>query len=179
MDSSTHNHNNSSTQNTKGGGGRRRQSIHQFYAKYRGLILFNKNILVAAVAAIITDAIVVQHAAKNIDNDILVSIFSIITDTGVYLAAFAGLFYVDNRKKYIDSVTGKRDSNRFKQDAKKIVTALGVSEVVYMIGKFTSIYLLLQANIAPPYQIAMLSTLLAGGFSTVTANLMAKAQKLL
>ncbi len=153
-------------------------SFKQFYPRYRELILFNKNIIVAAVAAIITDAIVVQYVAQSISDDVLVSIFSIITDTGVYLVAFAGLFYIDNRKKYIDVVTGMRDSNRFKQDAKKIVTALGVSEVVYMIGKFTSIYLLLQSNVAPPYQVAMLSTLLAGGFSTVTANLMVKAQKL-
>jgi hypothetical protein len=154
------------------------QSFKQFYARYRELILFNKNMIFAAVVAIITDAIVVQYAAQSIANDVLVSIFSIITDTGVYLAAFAGLFYIDNRRRYIDTVTGVRDSNRFKQDAKKIVTTLGVSEVVYMIGKFTTIYLLLQSNIAPPYQVAMLSTLLAGGFSTLTANLMIKAQKL-
>ena len=154
------------------------QSFKQFYTRYRELILFNKNIIVAAVAAIITDAIVVQYAAQSISNNALVSSFSIITGTGVYLVAFAGLFYIDNKKKYINSITGKRDSNRFKQDAKKIVTALGVSEVVYMIGKFTSIYLLLQSNVAQPYQVAMLSTLLAGGFSTVTANLMIKAQKL-
>ena len=134
--------------------------------------------MIAAIAAIITDAIVVQYAAQSITNNALVSIFSIITDIGVYLVAFAGLFYIDNRKKYIDMITGKRDSNRFKQDAKKIVTALSVSEVVYMIGKFTSIYLLLQSNVAPPYQVAILSTLLAGGFSTVSANLMIKAQKL-
>ena len=157
---------------------RLQQSFKQFYTRYRELILFNKNIIVAAIAAIIIDAIVVQYAAQIISNDSLVSIFSVITDTGVYLVAFAGLFYIDNRKKYTDMITGKRDSNRFKQDAKKIVTALGVSEVVYMIGKFTSIYLLLQANLAPPYQVAILSTLLAGGFSTVSANLMIKAQKL-
>jgi hypothetical protein len=154
------------------------QLFKQFYTRYRELILFNKNIIVAAIAAIITDAIVVQYAAQSITNNVLVSTYSIITDIGVYIIAFAGLFYIDNRKKYIDTVTGKRDSNRFKQDAKKIVTALGVSEVVYMIGKFTSVYLLLQSNVAPPYQVAMLSTLLAGGFSTVTANLMIKAQKL-
>ena len=158
---------------------RLQRSFKQFYIRYRGLILFNKNIIVAAVAAIITDAIVVQYAAQSITNNVLVSIFSIIIDTGVYLSVFAGLFYIDNRKKYIDVVTGMRDSNRFRQDVKKIVTALGVSEVVYMIGKFTSIYLLLQSNVAQPYQVAMLSTLLAGGFSTVTANLMVKAQKLL
>ena len=134
--------------------------------------------MIAAIAAIITDAIVVQYVAQSITNNVLVSIFSIITDVGVYITAFVGLFYIDNRKKYVDVVTGTRDSNMFKKDAKKIVTALGVSEVVYMIGKFTSIYLLLQSDVAPPYQVAMLSTLLAGGFSTVTANLMVKTQKL-
>src|SRR5918999_2010046 len=154
------------------------QSFKQFYTRYRELILFNKNIILAAVAAIIIDAVVVQYAAQNITNNALVSSFSIITGTGVYFVAFAGLFYIDNRKKYIDTVTGMRDSNRFKQDAKKIVTALGVSEVIYMIGKFTSIYLLLQSNIAPPYQIAMLTTLLAWVFYIVTVNLMVKAQKL-
>jgi hypothetical protein len=134
--------------------------------------------MIAAVVAIITDAIVVQYAAQSITNNVLVSIFSIITDIGVYIIAFAGLFYIDNRKKYIDTVTGMRNSNMFRQDVKKIVTALGVSEVVYMIGKFTSIYLLLQSNVALPYQVAMLSTLLAGVVSTVTANLMGKTQKL-
>ena len=157
---------------------RLQRSFKQFYTRYRELILFNKNIIMAAVAAIIIDAIVVHYAAQSISDDVLVSIFSMITGSGVYLVAFVGFFYIDNRKKYIDVVTGKRDSNRFKQDTKKVVTALSASEVVYTIGKFTSIYLLLQSNVALPYQVAMLSTLLAGGFSTVTANLMIKAQKL-
>ena len=109
------------------------RSFKQFYSRYRGLILFNKNIIVAAIAAIITDALVVQYAAQNITNNVLVSIFSIIIDTGVYLSVFAGLFYIDNRKKYIDVVTGMRDSNRFRQDAKKIVTALGVSSSLFLL----------------------------------------------
>jgi hypothetical protein len=179
MDSSKHRHHHhhhygNSPQNKRGV----QESFKQFYANYRELLLFNKNIIIAAVVSIIADAVVVQYAAEIIRNYILVSIFSMITDSGVYLATFAGLFYVDNRKKYINIVTGKRDSNRFKQDAKKIVTALGVSEVVYMIAKFTSIYLLLQANVALPYQVAMLTTLLAWVFYIVTVNLMVKAQKL-
>jgi hypothetical protein len=158
---------------------KKQQSIKQFYGKYRELILFNKNIIIAAVASSIADAIVVQFSAESISNSVLVSLLSIITDTGVYLAAFACLFYIDNRKKYIDVFTGRRDSSRFRRDAKKIVTALGVSEVVYRIVKFTSIYLMLQGNVAsPPYQIALLTTLLAWVFYIVTANMMIKAQKL-
>jgi hypothetical protein len=88
------------------------------------------------------------------------------------------MFYIDNRKKYIDVVTGKRDSSRLKHDARKIVTALGVSELVYIITKFISIYLLLQTMAASPYQVAMLTTLMAWVFYIITANLMVRAQKL-
>ena len=151
----------------------------QFYAKYREVILFNKNIIIAAIASIIADAIVVQYAFDSItDNNIIVSILSILTDTGVYLATFAAMFLVDNRNKYVDAATGKKDSARFGSDIKKIVTALGVSEVVYIIVKFTSIYALLQASIAPPYQVAMLTTLLAWIFYIITSNVMIRWQKL-
>ena len=157
---------------------KRQQSIKQFYVKYQEVILFNKNIIIAAFASIIADAVVVHYSAAALSNGILVSLISIITDTGIYLAVFACLFYTDNRKKYIYIVSGKRDSTRLKRDARKIVTALGVSEVVYMISKFVSIYLLLQANAAPPYQVAMLTTLMAWVFYIITANLMVRAQKL-
>jgi hypothetical protein len=151
----------------------------QLYAKYREVILFNKNIIIAGIVSSIADAIVVQYVFdSSTDNNIIVSIFSIIADTGVYLATFAVMFLVDNRNKYVDESTGKKDSVRFRSDIKKIVTALGVSEVVYIIAKFTSIYVLLQASIAPPYQVAVLTTLLAWIFYIITANVMIRWQKL-
>jgi hypothetical protein len=101
-----------------------------------------------------------------------------ITDTGLCLATFAGMFLIDNKNKYVDSATGIKDSAIFRGDVKKIVTALGVSELVYMTVKFTSIYLLLQPYIAPPYQVAVLTTLLAWIFYIITANAMVRWQKL-
>jgi len=145
--------------------------VNQFYTKYREIILFNKNIIIAAIAAIIADALVVQYSVESItDNNIVVSIFSIMTDTGVYFATFAAVFLIDNRNKYVDTATGKKDSARFRRDVKRIITALGISEVVYMTVKFTSIYVLLQSNAAPPYQSAMFTTLLAWIFYVIAAN---------
>ncbi|HEX7031609.1 MAG TPA: hypothetical protein VF172_01280 [Nitrososphaera sp.] len=145
--------------------------FNQFYAKYREIILFNKNIIIAAIASIIADALVVQYSVERItDNSVVVSILSILTDTGVYLATFAAMFLIDNRNKYVDTETGKKDSARFKRDVKRVITALGVSEVVYMIVKFTSIYVVLQLNAVPPYQAAMFTTLLAWIFYVITAN---------
>ena len=61
---------------------KRQKSIKQFYVKYQEVILFNRNIIIAAVASITADAVVVHYSAEAISNDILVSLISIITDTG-------------------------------------------------------------------------------------------------
>lgn len=99
-------------------------------------------------------------------------------DTGAYLTTFAVMFLIDNRNKYVDAAMGKKDSVRFRSDIKKIVTTLGVSEVIYIIVKFTSIYVLLQASIAPAYQVAIFTTLLAWVFYLIAANVMMRWQKL-
>lgn len=153
-------------------------SFLRFYVKYRELILFNRNIIIAAISSIIVDAIVVNYAVQITSNSIVVSLVSMITDSAVYLATFAVMFLIDNKTKYIDSTTGKKDSARFRRDVKKIITALGVSELVYMFVKFTSVYILLQSNLAPPYQVAVGSTLLAWIVYIITANAMVKWQKL-
>ncbi len=115
-------------------------SFLRFYTKYRELILFNRSIIITAVASIVADAIVVNYAVQITSNNVVVSIVSMITDSGVYLATFAAMFFIDNKNKYIDSTTGKKDSTRYRRDIRKIITALGVSELVYMIVKFTSVY---------------------------------------
>jgi hypothetical protein len=47
-----------------------------------------------------------------------------------------------------------------------------------MIMKFTSVYMILQSNIAPPYQVGMISTLIAHIAYVITANAMVRWQKL-
>jgi uncharacterized membrane protein len=40
-------------------------SISQFCVKYREVILFNKNIIIAAVASIIADVVVLHYSAED------------------------------------------------------------------------------------------------------------------
>jgi hypothetical protein len=47
-----------------------------------------------------------------------------------------------------------------------------------MIMKFTSVYMILQSNIAPAYQVGLVSTLLARIVYVITANAMVRWQKL-
>jgi hypothetical protein len=57
-------------------------SFRRFYIN-RELILFNRNILIAAITSIIADAIVVNYAAQITNNSIVLSVVSMITDSGV------------------------------------------------------------------------------------------------
>ncbi|MDQ4101146.1 MAG: hypothetical protein M3115_03040, partial [Thermoproteota archaeon] len=54
-------------------------SFLRFYTKYRERILFNRSIIIAAVASIIADAIVVNYAVQTTSNNVVVSIVSMIT----------------------------------------------------------------------------------------------------
>jgi hypothetical protein len=76
-------------------------SFLRFYIKYRELILFDRNIIIAAITSIIADAIVVNYAVQITNNIIVVSMVSMITDSGVHLATFAVMFLIDNKTKYI------------------------------------------------------------------------------
>ncbi len=68
---------------------KRQQSIKRFYLKYQEVLLFNKNIIIAAIASIIADAVVVHYSAAALINGIVISLISII-----YLAAFACLYSI-------------------------------------------------------------------------------------
>jgi hypothetical protein len=67
-----------------------------------------------------------RHIITN--NSIVLSVVSMmIADSGVYVVIFASMHLIDNRKKYIDPETGKKDSSKSLSDAIKIITALDVS----------------------------------------------------
>ena len=59
----------------------------------------NKNILIAFAASIVISAIAADFFANQ--EDYLNSTFTLIVDYAVFFSVFGGLFYFDNRKKYI------------------------------------------------------------------------------
>ena len=99
------------------------------------------------------------------------------TEYAVYVPVFALLFYVDNRQKYVDPETGKKDRKRIMQDVKKLFASFSVSEVIFSITRITSQYAFLQMAYQP-YEASMASSLVAWGVFFVSINLMAKATRL-
>ena len=151
-------------------------SGHGFFKKYSEAVKFNRNIVVAGLAAFFTSTYVAQASYES-TGDLGNSAAALATEYGVYIPSFALLFYLDNRSKYVDPATGKRDSKKIAGDIKKLFASFSVSEVIFAVTRFGLHYQFLQSG-SEPYMASMASSVVAWAVFFVSINLMAKAVKL-
>jgi len=131
------------------------QCVKQQYKEYLKL---NKNILLGFAASIVISAIVAQSLSNQ--QNYVNATLTLIVDYVVYFFTFGALFYFDNRKKYLLE-SGQVDKHRLKRDIIKIISSLGIGELVYTICRWSLQYYLLTNS----YQ-AYLSSLIAQSIST-------------
>ena len=143
------------------------------FNKYKNLILFNKNIIIAGICSFFSAAFVTQvYHTYYSTNHIANSIVALLVEYSVYMPLFAILFYIDNRYRYIDPLTGKKDFKTIKNDIKKLFTTFFISEIAYSLSKLSFTYQFLQLG-ALPYQASMVGSVAASGISIVLINLVA------
>jgi len=134
----------------------------------------NKNVLVAFAASIIFSAIIAQFLSDQADY--LNTTYTTIADYIIYFSVFSGLFYLGNRKKYrLES--GGIDTVKLKQDLKKLITSLGIAEVIYTVVRWALQYYFLTLNYDP-----YLASITSQGISTIiymiVLNLIVKITRL-
>ena len=126
--------------------------------QYKEYLKLNKNILLGFSASIVISAIVAQLLSEQ--EHYLNTTFTLVVDYVVYFSTFGGLYYVDNRKKYILK-SGGIDKVALKKDLIKIISSLGIGEVVYTIVRWLLQYYLLTEKYDP-----YLASLIAQSIST-------------
>ncbi|MBT8173927.1 MAG: hypothetical protein KJN83_07770 [Nitrosopumilus sp.] len=119
----------------------------------------NKNILIAFAASIIISALIAQILSDQAD--VLNTTYTTIADYVIYFSVFSGLFYFDNRKKYQLS-SGGTDTAKLKADLKKLITSLGIAEIVYTIVRWGFQFYFLTINYDP-----YLASIASQGISTI------------
>lgn len=119
----------------------------------------NKNVLIAFAASIIISAVIAQILSDQAD--FLNTTYTTIADYVIYFSVFSSLFYFDNKKKYrLES--GKIDTVKLKHDLKKLITSLGIAEVVYTVVRWVLQYYFLTINYDP-----YLASITSQGMSTI------------
>jgi hypothetical protein len=142
--------------------------------KYREYLKLNKNILIAFAASISISAVAADYFANQ--EDYLNSTLTLIVDYAVFFSVFGGLFYYDNRKKYILE-NGETDKSLLKSDLIKIISSLGIGEIVYTIVRWSLQYYLLLLNYEP-YIASIISQLISTVIYMITLNVTIKLTKL-
>ena len=87
------------------------------------------------------------------------------------------MYFIDNRFKYINT-DGTKNTQKFKQDLKKLITIIGLAEISYLATKFLSTYVIFESFSIDPSLISIITTVIAWIFYIIIANIMAKKQKL-
>ena len=143
-------------------------------AKYKEYLKLNKNILLGFAASIIISAIVADYFEDQ--QDYVNTTVTLVTDYAVFFSVFGFLFYLDNRKKY-RSEHGELKKSLLKCDLVKIITSLGIGEVIYTIVRWVLQYYLLQIGY-DAYLASIISQLISTIVYLVVLNLSVKMTRL-
>jgi len=142
--------------------------------KYKEYLRLNKNILLAFAASIIISAIAADYFSDQYAY--LNTTLTLVVDYVVFFSTFGILFYIDNRRKY-RTETGQLKKSLLKSDLVKIITSLGIGEVVYTIVRWVLQYYLLQIDY-DAYLASIVSQLISTIVYLVVLNLSVKITKL-
>ena len=142
--------------------------------QYREYLKLNKNILAGFAASIVISAIVAQ-SLSNQQNYVNATV-TLMVDYVVYFSTFGLLFYLDNRKKYLLE-SGHVDKANLKKDLIKIISSLGIGEIVYTACRWTLQYYLL-TNSFEAYVASLVSQSISTVIYMITVNLSVKFMRL-
>jgi len=136
--------------------------------------MLNKNILIAFTASITVSAIVAQMLSEQADY--LNTTYTLVVDYVIYFSMFGGLYYLDNRKKYLLE-SGQTDKSKLKHDLIKIVASLGIAEIIYTIIRWILQYYFLILNY-DAYLASIVSQVISTIIYMIIINLSVKMTRL-
>jgi hypothetical protein len=148
--------------------------INNFYNKYKDILHFNKNFLIASIITALLDVVIVTCASIVYSgNNLLISSISLTADFAIFNLIFITLFYLENKQRYLKS-DGTKDKQQLRLDSVKLVTTLGLSEIVYLFTKFVSTYFFFELTQINSSEISIITTVIGWVLYAITANIMIK-----
>ena len=116
--------------------------LKAFYNRNRLIIQLNKNMILSGMVGFFISAIAAEEYYRYTQNDLILSISTVLTGFAVSNAVFAILFHIDSKYLYVDRFTREIDFQVLKQILKKLVAAGAVFEIVNNSSRFIILYLL-------------------------------------
>jgi len=112
----------------------------------REWLKLNKNLLLGLASSFIVSALVAQSLSG--EEDYLITTYTLIVGYAVFFLVFGVMFYIDFKDRYKLS-SGKTNKVLLKSELIKLVTSLGVGEIVYISIRWVMLYYFLTINFEP------------------------------
>lgn len=142
--------------------------------KYKDYFKLGKNVVIAAIASILVSAAVAQVLEDQ--QNYLNTTITLFADYGTFFSTIGILIYLENRNKYkLDS--GQTDWNLLKKDLVKIITSLGIAELIYTVFRWYFQFYFLEANYEP-YISSIIGQIIAFSVYMVSLLFLARVTKM-
>ncbi len=142
--------------------------------QYKEYLKLNKNIFLGFLASIAVSALVAQMFSNQ--QSYVNATICLGVDYVVYFTTFGSLYYIDNKKKYLLE-TGQADKAELRRDLIKVISSLGIGEVIYTACRWSLQYYLL-TNSYQAYAASLVSQSISTVIYMVTVNLSVKFMRL-
>ena len=143
-------------------------------SKYKEYLKLNKNLLIAAGIDFIISAAVAQQLSGL--ESYLNTTITLVADFVTYFSVFLSLYFFDNRKKY-KSNSNKTDWTFLKADFVKIISSVGIGEIVYLTSRWFLQFHFLNIGIEA-YQASIIAQFIAFVLFMIVTNIVVKLTKL-
>ena len=137
---------------------------------YKQYLKLNRNIFIAFAVDFIVSAIVAQMLIEQ--EHYLNTTLTLLADHGTFLSILGFLLYLDNRNKYRLN-SGKTNWSLLKTDLVKIITSLGIAEIVYTIVRWGFQFYFLTSDYEP-YLASIMGQIIAVAIYLVIINFLVK-----
>src|SRR5262245_7320374 len=111
--------------------------VNVFLQKYRDILLLNRSIAVSGIISFTIGMCFTElysrYACPN--SSIENTIYTLVIDYASYIPIFAYLFYRDNKERYVDLNSGRKNTGRLLLDIRKLFTAFSASECLFIVTK--------------------------------------------
>lgn len=133
--------------------------------KHIEIIKLNKNLIIGAIVGITISAYSAQLFSQEEDH--ILTTYTVIVEYSGFFSTLFLLFYLDNRK----------NTETFRKDLIKFFSSVGISEVIYIVVRWSLGYYLLTINYDPSIA-TLVSQLIGWAVFMFAVNVFAKITKL-
>ena len=144
------------------------KSVKPFFKKYRNYIILNRNLIISILSAMVVSAFFAQAIKEQ--TGYVNATLTIAVSYAVYYLVFGILYYKSNKEKYITK-TGRVDKKKLKKDFFKIVTSVGMAEILFLSSRWVLHYYFLEIGEEEPYLVSITAHAIAATIFVLAVNM--------